>query len=312
MENSINQTNNSDFRILSFPNTPIISQKKEHSGICIHEIVLEGIKIIYLENTSPNRSEYNPLNKENAVSFYYQFSGEGQFFINQKEQFILESNEQIYSTNTTDKSKINLGAYGSCCYIQLKSKFIDAYLKQMEAKWLLDFPHHNHLSRHFQKHQLPITPPMRECIEEIFHSKRTGMFLKLHIESLVLKLLMLQFEQMENHDCSIFCSLKKSDINKIYAAKKIITNTLNQWITVNELAAAVGTNEYTLKKGFKELFGSPIFEFTKNYKMAEAHKMLYNKEMNISYVSDCLGYKNVTHFSAAFKRTFGFRPSEIK
>ena len=98
---------------------------------------------------------------------------------------------------------------------------------------------------------------------------------------------------MESHDCSVFCSLKKADVNKIYKARKIITSKLNQWITVNELATLVGTNEYTLKKGFKELFGVPVFEFIQNHKMEEAHKMLYNSEMNVSSISDMIGYKNV-------------------
>ena len=291
---------------------PVVYRKKESSGIYRHEIILDKIKIVYIENSSNQYIVLDVDCKENSVVFYYQFSGNGTFGAGQNESMTLAANEQAYSLNTQKKDQINLSSHSSCCLMQLKCEYIDDYLKEMDNRWFFHFSFHHYMTAPYHKHQLPITPLMRDCLEEIFQSKGKGMFLKLHIESLTLRLLLLQFEQMENHDFSVFCSLKKADVNKIYKARKIITSKLNQWITVNELATLVGTNEYTLKKGFKELFGVPVFEFIQNHKMEEAHKMLYNSEMNVSSISDMIGYKNVTHFSAAFKRKFGFSPSELK
>ena len=78
------------------------------------------------------------------------------------------------------------------------------------------------------------------------------------------------------------------------------------------MAQYVGTNEFTLKKGFKELFGTTVFNFWNDAKMAEAKKMLLNGSMNVSEVSDLVGYKNPRHFSAAFKRKYGMIPSTLK
>lgn len=301
--------NSVNSELISFPR---VNKRKEDTGLLVHEIILHQIKIVYIENPSSQYLEFNMECRDSNVIFYYLFSGEGIFAGKHDDQIMLRSNEQTYFQNTKQKNKITLGAQSCCCLLQLRSELVDDYLKEIDSRWLFNFPSHNHITSPYQKHYFPITPMMRSCLEEILQSKRQGMFLKLQIESSTLRLLMLQFEQMENHDCSVFCSLKRADVDKVYEAKKIILANLSQWITVSELAKIVGTNEHTLKRGFKELFGAPIFEFIKNYKMDEARKMLYETEINISYISDKLGYKNVTHFSAAFKRKFGCTPRELK
>ena len=66
-----------------------------------------------------------------------------------------------------------------------------------------------------------------------------------------------------------------------------------------------------LKKSFKELFGIPVIEYLYNLKMEHARKMLYEQGMYVSEVSSIVGYKNPNHFSTAFKRKFGVKPSKV-
>lgn len=89
-------------------------------------------------------------------------------------------------------------------------------------------------------------------------------------------------------------------------------NNLNNACSLIELAHHVGTNEFTLKKGFKELFGTTVFGFWTDAKMNQAKLMITEQDMSISEVSDSIGYKNPRHFSAAFKRKFGVIPSQFK
>ncbi len=46
--------------------------------------------------------------------------------------------------------------------------------------------------------------------------------------------------------------------------------------------------------------------------MNEARRLLLSGEMNIAEVADTVGYKNPNHFTTAFKKYFGFVPSELK
>ncbi|WP_051959695.1 helix-turn-helix domain-containing protein [Sphingobacterium sp. ML3W] len=290
---------------------PFISHKKDDFGVCVHEIFMDDTQTIHLENLSNAVSDFTIPYIRNAIIFQYQFSGKGELSIND-EKIKLKANEQSFYINNEMKHTLSLSPSAVCCIIQLNSKTVEKYFQEMQIRRQLHFPHHPETKYPFHKHQLPLTPPMRDCIDEIFRSERRGIFLRLQLESNILRLIMLQFEQMENHDCELFCSLKRNEVNKIYKAKKKITDHLNRWYTISELSAMVGTNECSLKKGFKEVYGSPIFEFIQNYKMKEAYKMLYDTELNIFNISDKLGYKNATHFSAAFKRKFGVSPTTIK
>lgn len=71
----------------------------------------------------------------------------------------------------------------------------------------------------------------------------------------------------------------------------------------------IGANEFTLKKGFKEVFGTTLFGMVADKRLQQAKEELLAGIKNIAEISYDAGYKNPTHFSAAFKRKFGVSPS---
>jgi AraC-like DNA-binding protein len=161
-------------------------------------------------------------------------------------------------------------------------------------------------------HNLPITPPMRQIIWEILNCRRQGVFKKMFIEAKVIELLMLQFEQISARESDSFRHLEKSDVEKMYAVKEIILKNVSNPISLIDLARQVGTNEFTLKKGFKALFGTTVFGYWQEVKMQEAKKLLLEEPYSVSAVSERIGYKNPQHFSTAFKKFYGFSPSKLK
>ena len=81
--------------------------------------------------------------------------------------------------------------------------------------------------------------------------------------------------------------------------------------TLNGLAKRVGTNEYTLKKGFKELFGVSVFQYWKGLRLETAKTALLEEGLSVQEVSRKIGYKNPQHFTTAFKKQFGLTPSAL-
>ena len=73
----------------------------------------------------------------------------------------------------------------------------------------------------------------------------------------------------------------------------------------------VAINECYLKKGFKEMFGTTIFDFYQNQRMEHARYLLYEKGLSVSEVSLLLGYSSISHFSTAFKKHTGLKPCEL-
>lgn len=156
-----------------------------------------------------------------------------------------------------------------------------------------------------------ISLQMYRVISEILHCNRKGIFKRMFLEAKVIELLLMQFEQICT-DTPANVTLKRSDVEKIYAVREFILGDIGAECSLIDLAHRVGTNEFTLKKGFRELFGTTVFGFWNDAKMDQAKKMLLEQDMNINEVSDSVGYKNPRHFSAAFKKKFGVIPSRLK
>lgn len=153
-----------------------------------------------------------------------------------------------------------------------------------------------------------ITHEMYVIIEQIIHCERKGLFKKMFLEAKVIELLLLQLEQFHS-DLPYADTLNKRDIDKIYAVRTFILENLNSTHTLIDLAHLVGTNDFILKKGFKDLFGTTVFSFWAEQKMEYAKGLLGDKELNIAEISDLIGYKNPRHFSSAFKKKYGVSPS---
>jgi AraC-like DNA-binding protein len=156
-----------------------------------------------------------------------------------------------------------------------------------------------------------ITQEMYHILNDIIYCNKKGTFKRIYLEAKVNELLLLQLEQFFDNGI-LPSSLQKKDIEKMYAVRDYIVNNLNTDSSLNDLAHLVGTNEFTLKKGFKELFGTTVFGFWNDLKMEQAKRMLLDSNLNINEISDSIGYKNPRHFSSAFKRKFNILPSKFR
>lgn len=112
---------------------------------------------------------------------------------------------------------------------------------------------------------------------------------------------------------SFVCRFLATDTARdtILQAREILLQRIGEPITIKELSRKVGTNECYLKKGFKEMFGTTIFEFYQTQRMEHAKYLLYEKGVSVTEVSALLGYSSISHFSTAFKKHTGLKPCEL-
>jgi len=79
-----------------------------------------------------------------------------------------------------------------------------------------------------------------------------------------------------------------------------------------ELAKRVGINDYKLKKGFKAIFHSTVFDYLRQIRMEQAMKLLRSGHCNVTEAAIETGYSNISAFSEQFGKTFGIKPSAVK
>ncbi len=103
----------------------------------------------------------------------------------------------------------------------------------------------------------------------------------------------------------------EEDREKIINAREILLQHIGEPITIKALSRKVAINECYLKKGFKEIFGTTIFDFYQGQRMEHAKYLLYEKGLSVTEVSSSLGYSSISHFSTAFKNHTGIKPCEL-
>lgn len=163
------------------------------------------------------------------------------------------------------------------------------------------------------RRNLPVTTKMLSSLFEILNCTYSGYYKSLFIKAKVIELLAFQFEQFEHLPVpDISSNLKESDKDKMHLARKILSENLDKPWSLRELAHQVGTNEFSLKKYFKEVFGKPVFVYLHDLRMETSMQMLKEPGSRVAEIAQRAGYKNATHFTAAFKKYYGILPTKIR
>ena len=100
---------------------------------------------------------------------------------------------------------------------------------------------------------------------------------------------------------------------KIKEVHKLIIDSPSKNYTVEVLSQMFDIPESTLRKNFREIYGSPIYKYIKKFKINKAAELLKNdRSLKVSDVAESVGYDNPSKFAAAFKDVMGITPLEFK
>ncbi len=137
-----------------------------------------------------------------------------------------------------------------------------------------------------------------------------GMTKHIYLEGKCLELIALKLEQLAQSEQRIEKALvlKKDDIERIHAAKVILIKNINNPPSLIELARQVGLNDYKLKIGFNQVFGTTAFGYLHQHRMELSRQLLLEGRMSIQEVARNVGYANHGCFAAAFRKRFGVNP----
>ena len=154
---------------------------------------------------------------------------------------------------------------------------------------------------------------MERNIREIQHSPYQGRLQEVFLLSKSLELLVLQveaFEAFRSRNAQFIRS--DADKKKLQAAKEIVRQRLQNPLSLGELAKEVGINEYKLKKGFKELFGTTVFAYLAQLRLENACRLLRDTQQNVKEIAYELGYASPQHFQRVFKQQYGVTPGQFR
>ncbi len=98
----------------------------------------------------------------------------------------------------------------------------------------------------------------------------------------------------------------------MHDARDLLLSRLSDPPTLAEVASAVGTNDFALKRNFKAVFGQPLYRYLLGVRLTHARKLLDDTSLTVKEIAAAVGYTYPNHFSTAFCRWLGVTPSTYR
>ncbi|HEX2606613.1 MAG TPA: AraC family transcriptional regulator [Flavisolibacter sp.] len=174
---------------------------------------------------------------------------------------------------------------------------------------ILSFRHTTSFSR-----SLSLCGRTRMVLESLLNHKYSDSLENIFVNAQTQMLLLYSLDCMDEKQIDVIsCKFlaNEADREKILKAREVLLQHIGEPLTIKELSRKVAMNECYLKKGFKEMFGTTIFDFYQSQRMEHAKYLLYEKGLSVTEVSVLLGYSSISHFSTAFKKHTGLKPCEL-
>ncbi len=147
-----------------------------------------------------------------------------------------------------------------------------------------------------------------DITKRLIYTKRQTLTDNLRFESLALDLFA-RILALEDSAADLYIKQNKRARAVVDEAVDILRREWNTPPTISALARRVGVNESYLKEWFRQQMGMPIGAYVREQRMKQALEMIETGRYSILSTALFVGYSNPSHFSVAFKKFYGHRPS---
>jgi AraC-like DNA-binding protein len=285
----------------------------------VYELDSVGFRVWHFLSNTGFQGEVSLPTAKDCILMVYCMKGKFEFK-NSKEQdfsFIDESHNLIFLPNNESASFLTADSIVEIFVVMLQSDVFFNYFPVNSSPLFIDF------KRTLQKGRqvVPLSPvnmhlswDMKLLINNIINSNRIDECKHIYFKAKIIELLGLQLEQFVtiNPQEDVAKGLKKDELERIEKVKYILSENPENEYTLLGLAHSVGTNDATLKKHFKMVYGTTVFNYLNKCRMEKAHYILENNDFKISHVAEEVGFRYASHFSTAFKKYFGYSPAVIR
>ena len=105
----------------------------------------------------------------------------------------------------------------------------------------------------------------------------------------------------------------KSQVEKVKAAHRLLTEDLERHYTIAELSARFSIPATALKECFKSVYGQPVNTYMRNLRMDRAALLLRQEpQTSVAEIAGRVGYDSASKFAAVFREAKGKTPLEYR
>jgi AraC-like DNA-binding protein len=150
-----------------------------------------------------------------------------------------------------------------------------------------------------------ISAPLRDAMSSQF----TGAARKLFAQARILDYMAGLLNFVLSND---LIARKPAPDKKIEELHSYLLHLQGRMPILTDLAKELGVSARRLNADFAAKYGQSIFSFVMDHRLVQAHALLIAEPTPLKTIAVRLGYSHVNHFSAAFKRKFGYPPGSLR
>ncbi|MGD1913743.1 MAG: helix-turn-helix transcriptional regulator [Rivularia sp. (in: cyanobacteria)] len=156
------------------------------------------------------------------------------------------------------------------------------------------------------------TSAVQGVAQQIINCPFQGVTKRMYLQGKILELIALQLAPIWEIESKkpISPRLKPDTVARIHRARDILRSRLENPPSSLELAQLVGVSDRTLRRGFRELFDTTVFNYLKQKRMEQAERLLREGNRSVAEVANLVGYSHLGLFAGVFKRHYGISPRE--
>lgn len=159
-----------------------------------------------------------------------------------------------------------------------------------------------------------ISPSARQILHDIEDCRLSPDVKRLYLEAKTLELFAILIHEtiLEDTVTRISPKLSREDIVSLRKAKHILDDDIAHAPSLTHLARLTQLNEYKLKNGFRELFGTPVHAYVIDRRLETARSLLEKGDLTVTETTRRVGYGDLSRFAERFRKKYGVTPSEYR
>ncbi len=106
--------------------------------------------------------------------------------------------------------------------------------------------------------------------------------------------------------------LSSADIERVREAYALLEGSLEDPPGLKELASLVNLNDFKLKKGFRQAYGTTVHQCLISMRLERAKDLIREEGCTVSEAASMVGFSNLGDFSMAFKKRYGVSPCTVR
>ncbi|WP_333862838.1 helix-turn-helix domain-containing protein [Sphingobacterium sp.] len=258
-------------------------------------------------------------NSDIVYSCYHRVSRKGENFVAQHTisyqmsgSFILADNKDKYMANPGDFHLIRKNQLVKFAKIPPTNGTCESMNIYLSDENLKNFAHEYQLkSEHVTKTNALVKIDVNSVLENFIASLRTLLASNLNKKSLIdlkikeLLLILLQSKPELKNILFDFSEPHKIDL------EAFMNQNYRYNVNLERFAHLTGRSLATFKRDFEKVFQTSPHQWMLKKRLDEAHYLLKEEKKSASDIFVDLGFEDLSHFSHAFKKQFGYSPKSL-